>query len=1652
MDKTNKSSFVETVDAVDNTDVKFVDLNTQIDDKYNTDKYKNNKIPINISKFDYSINGDELFLIGDSFLDLKGLVSHHLESANNFYLNGIKQIITQGFKIEKKIINRRNITPEDKEIDWIHCEVIPTDVQLKSPTTLRFLTGAETMLFPKNALIREKNYSGTLYISCIAKKTAHYKNGTERTETDELKLFRISKIPIIKGSVACNTYGKSKDALMQMGEDPSDPGGYFIISGEWAVDCTENITYNQPKIYINEGYGKSRVRCEFMSKPGDAYQNSDMLLVILNSDDTLTIEIMRNKLVGVKIPFYLLFRALGWSTDSELLQWIIFDYDNPINQRLTRIIKQALKVKYTSTTQNTQNIYGQVDALTAIIDMIPEEQYKYLDLKSKPENYHLAITDLLSEIDLHCLPHIGTGCEHRYEKLKFLALIVRKTIFVWFRYIPQTDRDSFRNKRIHSAGINYAKTLKTYFHQTFVMPIKRRMLKDFNNTTFSHVNLPNMIKSAVYADDFERLIVQTIISGNKSNLRIRKKNITNRLQTQQLHRKTQLNTIATMRQVSATSADSAKQSERAIEMRRVHMSGIGYICVNHSRPEGEKVGINKQLAIFASIAPASSSEVLRKIILSDPEIILESALTPISIFRGQYARVFVNGYFLGYTRDSIPFTNKYRKMRRRLEISPYTTIYWDNTQNEIQFFVDMGRLCRPLIIVYNNWRDKECFDKKYLAEIDRMKLDLPSGVDNFIQGVLITADDIKQLYQRKKTIDDLLVEQKIEYITPEEQEISLISCSFGNLLSEKHNPLRQYTHCDIPQSQLGITALTSPFANHNQGVRITYQTSQSKQSCGYYTLNWPFRMDKETSLQYINELPLVCTVANKYLFPNGNNCMVAMMCYTGFNQEDSLLMSKASVERGMFDVSKFTTYRVEIEPKEDLGTPDASKTEGIKSGASYAKIINGSVQRGMIVKPNDVLIAKYMELPKNKDDKYEYIDRSLVYKEDEHAIIHGVVVGRDEEEKRFCKVAMRKIRPIVVGEKFCLRPTAQVLTSIGWITLRDIEDKHLIATIDPITHKLSYVKSTEKPTFPYNSSLDGKMYSFRNATTNILCTPNHKLFVSFKVNNVYQPYRLVEARECYGKEKMFLHTAQNTNADLKSVRLTEGCIGFVHDATQFLTLCGIYHRCGKIDKQYIWFKHLDGNELQFITKTIDRLNIRAKLICSFLRIDKATSRLLYEYFAKHSGIDRSIIHKLSINDAKAVYNGIYMQNLKFCPTQDIFSQIILHAGYNHILYNNLDLELFNDSQTKNTIHKKYSICINTTGYLDIDDYLRTGIKPNHTKSELDIISRDILRIKNIPDVESWVDYVGSVMCLTIPDTNLFYYREDENSQPVWTGNSARSGQKGIVALKMREADLPFTETGIHPDIIFNPHGIPSRMTAGQLIEALVGNVCAIKGTHYDGTIFKTVDLESIAEELEQYGFNRYGYERMISGLTGEYIDTLVSFGPTFYQHLQKFVADVEYSVKNAMTDVITLQPLGGMSSNGGLRIGEMEHDVISAHGSSRLLQEKFFNHSDGYVEYICRCGKPAIINHKENIYKCLYCKDNADICAIPTSWTSKLFMQEMESINIGIRRIPRPFTYETHQSQDQLPRIDEYNEQTMIKLASLVEDMVDDGGVGLDEN
>lgn len=962
-------------------------------------------IPLNIGKLDFDVNPDDLFLVGDAMIDEKGLIGHHLDSANNFYTTGIKSVVTEGFDIRKVIINRRAATDEDRAIDRIECEVKFTDVKIDPPTTLNYVTGKEVLLMPNTALAREKIYSGPLHISCEVKATAYMKTGNPIERTDAVKKFRIAKLPIIKGSVACNTFGKTKEALMQMKEDPSDPGGYFVAKHEYAIDCTESTTFNQEKIYINEGYGKSRVRADYISKPGDSWQNSDMIIAVFNTDDTFTIEISRDKLMEVKIPFYLLFRALGWNSDKEMIDWIVEDYEAEANKAILNNVMAAMAAKYG--TSKYRDIYDQVEALKAIVDLIPEESYKYLELDTHPEHYQNAINDVLSIIDLHFLPHIGMTSDSRHDKLKFLALLIRKILMVYLRHIPQTDRDSYRIKRIHAAGDNYAKTFKQIFNQTVAMPIKKQMTKVFNATPFSQVNLGNLVKSAIFVEEFERLIVQTIVAGNKSSLKIKKRTVTNRLQAQHLHRKNQLNTWATMRQVSSTSADSAKQSERAAEMRRVHMSSLGYICCIHSPPEGEKVGINKQMAIFASIAPASSSEVLKKLILADEAIIPENKPSPVEIYRNNYARVYVNGFLLGYTKDSISLVTKYRMKRRRLEINPYTTIYWDNTQNEIQFFVDIGRMIRPLMVVYNNKRDSSYFKNA-------------SKSDKFEQGLGITQEDILLLYTKKKTIYDLVCEQKVEFISPEEQQNAYICPSFKQLADDRNNDLKEYMYCDIPQAILGVTALTAPFGNHNQAPRVTYQTSQAKQTCGYYVGNWPFRVDKECFLQYISETPLIRTAVNKYVFANGNNCMVAMMCYTGYNQEDSLILNKGAVERGLFDGAKFDYEKTELEQKEELGNPDASKTDGIKS-ANYGKLVNGIVQPGTHIGEGDVLIGKYMSVPKSQTSKYSYMDRSIVYKASEPAIVQNVIIDRNEDAMRFAKVGLKNIRRMSIGDKLSSR-------------------------------------------------------------------------------------------------------------------------------------------------------------------------------------------------------------------------------------------------------------------------------------------------------------------------------------------------------------------------------------------------------------------------------------------------------------------------------------------------------------------------------------------------------------------------------------------------------------------------------------------------------
>lgn len=1533
---------------------------------------------------DYSFEQDELYAIGDAELDEKGLVHHHISSVNDLYTNGIPQIITQVFTVEKDIANQRDSTPEDKLIDRVNIIIKFTDVFMSRPTMINYYSGKEEIIYPNMAILQDKTYSANLRVNASIKATAYYKNGTTKIRTDEIKNHKLTRVPVALKTNLCNTHEASKETLMHLNEDPNDPGGYFIINGvEWSIDCIENILFNQIRIFKNEGYSKEVMRIEYVSKPGDTYQNSDYFLIRLLNDNQLTCEIVRNHLKGIQIPFYLVFRVLGWGSDKELFDNIIYGYGNDISKNMLNYVIDSINTKY-SHISNGRHVYNQTDILKLIVDEIKYTEFKYLDLDNKPENYAIAYNKIFVIFDTNFLPHIGLTAKDRHNKLRYLGLIIRKLFLVKMGNMEPTDRDSYKSKRIHAAGVSYAKTFKTYFNASIIQQIKRRLVKDFRSMSFSQVDLASSVKSSMYGADFERSIMQAITSGNKSQITINKKARTNRLSSQLLDRKNQIALYSTLRQVTTTSTESSKQSERANEMRRVHMSFLGYICCVHSSTGGD-VGINKQLAIFASILGASSSDVIKETLIKDSLLIPLDKATPESIYENDLHNIYVNGEWIGCTKDCLKLVKKYRNMRRTFQINPLTTIYWDNTQDEAFFWVDVGRVVRPLIIVYNNKRDPEAFPNNTFDKTKKFK-----------QGIAVTKSVLEKLQNKTADMEYLIKNNIVEYITSEEQENCYICPFFDQLRDDKDNELNEYTHCDIPQALLGITALTCPFANHNQSPRITYQTSMCRQTCGIFALNWPFRCDKDTFLQYVCETPLVRTIANKYIYANGVNSIVAIACYSGYNQEDSLVVSQGASDRGFFDGSKFTFYKSELEQKEEFGNPDITTTTDIKAG-SYSKLKDGIISVGTKINKGDAIIGKFMRIPKTADSETTMSDRSQIYKENEEGIVHNVIVNRNESDERFCKIALRKVRPVAVGDKFSMKGTSEVLTDSGWIQIQYLDLSHKVATLKPGGF-LDYVNPSGLSVYNYS----GDMYNLETPDLKMCVTKNHKLYVKLD-----KQYELMRTNKVFGKSVSFKKSAINSlpyqewyiadkHGDAKKYEMDKWLkligvfinAGFIDELNNVKQIC-LHYQVNKMRNYYI--NILDSLSVDYIKRNktiIVSGNKYPEILNELYQIYNNDDKIIPDYaWALSEAQSRILLNAISIECCYDLSDNTYkITHSIYCTNNSKLAndicRLALHAGWSGIIKLSQYSNLFE------------------TGLMRVN-ILKTGNEPKINNGN--------------EQTEQYEYFKGLVYCLEIPDTHLhvYYSRDSEFSPPCWTGNSSRHGQKGICGILLRDSDMPMTEDGMRPEIIINPHAIPSRMTIGQLYESQLGNYCAMKGTHTDATIFKYVDIETIGNELETMGMNRYGYHRLYSGITGEFIDCLIFMGPTYYQRLQKFVIDAVYSISSGPSDALTRQPLDGKASGGGIRIGEMERDVICSHGSSKFLQEKFFDHSDGFTEYICRCGKAAVVNVSKNIYKCKYCGDNADIAAVPTSWSSKLFIQEMETMNVGVRRHLTPFTYES---------------------------------------
>jgi hypothetical protein len=552
------------------------------------------------------------------------------------------------------------------------------------------------------------------------------------------------------------------------------------------------------------------------------------------------------------------------------------------------------------------------------------------------------------------------------------------------------------------------------------------------------------------------------------------------------------------------------------------------------------------------------------------------------------------------------------------------------------------------------------------------------------------------------------------------------------------------------------------------------------------------------------------------------------------------------------------------------------------------------------------------------------------------------------------------------------------------------------------------------------------MYSIKNKQIEIVCTLNHKLYVQ---KRSAKQYELIKAEDVMGKMVRFQKSLENVNPDIPTI-----CIGDVdYDMDAWLQFIGMFISDGCCDNsnKAIYITALKERKIEFNKQILEKLDINYSYHTDGnYYISGSKYPHLFEYLKEISlgALNKRLpeyIWNLSkrqsiiLLEALLQGDGTTMQY----KGEDEFSR-----------YGTISIQLANDI-SRLAVHCGWSGIIKIAeeptgiareGKRNLGSRAGTlvSITQKHTYYKVSIIRKQnqpwINKKKNDSNNEELIDYNGKVYCIEMPSSHTYYMRETQHSPSLIIGNSSRHGQKGTCGNIIPECDMPFTKDGLKPDIIINPHAIPSRMTIAQLKETLLGKVLLELGMFGDGTSFGNLDIKTIIGELQKLGYESHGNEIMYNGLTGEQLETSIFIGPVFYQRLKHMVADKQHSRAIGPMVNLTRQPAEGRSRDGGFRIGEMERDVMIAHGMSKFCRERLYDVSDKYSAYVCRkCGMLAAYNDGSqktaipgretgsefSVHLCNTCHNMTDFARVEIPYAYKLMSQELQTINVVPRLI-----------------------------------------------
>lgn len=1493
---------------------------------------------------------EEPFVIIESYFKgqhLDRLVRHQIESYNHFMNCQVKRTIEM---FNPVVIHSEN--DYIKENDKYLLEVLLSFDNFKvHPPQIHENNGATKTMLPKEARLRNFTYASTMtidiHIQYIIRNTEKMDNPKLIQKT--IPKVNIGKMPIMVKSSICTLSQLSHISPQHTGECEMDPGGYFIIKGsEKTVLGQERAAEN--RIYCFDGKNTTRWLCygEIKSVPDHkciSPKNFEVLIANKNNGFGYGIYVTIPRIKN-PIELVVLFRALGITSDKQICKYIVYDLESPKYQDILNFLQASII--------DANKYLTQDDALRHIITSVmytPMNVDKETGAKKKRE-----FTMEILENDI--FPH----CKTKTNKLYFLGYMVSEVIQNALGWRENDDRDSYVNKRIELTGTLLNNLYRNYFNK-MVKEIQKQVIREINTGSWrsseDYENIINMtnIYKIVKSTTIENGIVRALATGDFS---IKQMNSTKVGVAQVANRLTYMAILSHLRRINTP----LEKSGASDAPRKLHNTEFGMICPAET-PEGQSIGVVKAISYMAHITIPTNSESLYEFV-KDSIYHLDNIPSE-NIIDG--VKVFINGCWVGMAKEPVALYRDMKNKKERGIINIYTSITFNCHKCEIRICNDGGRLTRPLL---------------------RVKDGAP----------LITSDIIEQLSNETLSWNDLLISTKldesvIEYIDPDEQEMSLIYMKSKDETQSHDVDLNLYTHCEIHSSTIfGVMASCTPFPDHNQAPRNTYQAAQGKQAIGIYATNFDERMDKTSYVLTYPTRPLVDTRLMNFLqlnrIPSGCQIHVAIMTHTGYNQEDSVLVNKASIDRGCFSATIYHTERDEdnnvIRDEILRCKPDPTRTKGIKFG-NYDKLNSeGFIPENTLVENRDVIIAKTIPIKENRNDHtkvIKYEDQSVVFSTTEETYIDKNYTERNGDGYNFAKVRVRAHRKPTYGDKFCALPTQQVLTNKGWMEIQNVTLKHKVCTLGP-NGNLHY----EYPTHLYSYDHDDDMYVLKSKHLHIICTMNHKLYV--KVGNAKQ-YNLVEAKDVMNTTARFQKTMSNHNMEVSDVFVEN----FKVSTKSWLQIFANYVYCGKLHARTLCVHLYVSNrtKIERITEVLRTMNVQHCVDSSGKIIIDDENIYTHFYQMNYNKKFPSYIWTLSRSQCRTIMDLLYRET-------------------NEPLVYYTNQEYIANEMTRLALHCNWSANIeHTTIYKDNCQEMIYAVHVNHLDNQ-----PYINRYNDLSKSETTEHYTGRVYCIEMPSSHTYYMRETSSSPPCIVGNSSRHGQKGTCGNIIPECDMPFTKDGLRPDIIINPHAIPSRMTIGQLKETLLGKVLLELGLFGDGTSFGNLDIDTISAKLSELNYESYGNEVMYDGLTGEQMETSIFIGPVFYQRLKHMVNDKVHSRASGPMVNLTRQPMEGRSRAGGLRVGEMERDVLISHGATRFCKERLLDVSDKYRVHVCKkCGMLATYNDGSSnnfytkndftIYQCRTCDNKTDFSLVEMPYANKLLFQELQTINVAPRII-----------------------------------------------